>query len=117
MSKLRERILSASNEQTALHAVELPPEPVDEELAAMRPAPPPPPPAPRDRLPSDVHTKVHRQIIRELGPLLYDENVDQQQLEARLKEAIEQSFAENGVALSGSFFDQFSQDIRNDVIG
>src|SRR5437764_2381072 len=117
MSKLRERIISASNEQAARLAVPEPEPVIDAEVAALRPEAPPPPPQPRDRLPADVHIKVHRQIIRELGPLLYDEGVDQQQLEQRLQECISQAFAENGVSLSGEFFDQFSQDVRNDVVG
>ena len=117
MSLLRQRILDASEE----HGV--PPGALDEVVednsaaAAMRPAPPPPPPPQRDRLPADVHLKVHRQIIRELGPLLYDDAVDEKELEQRLHEAIVAAFTENGAPLNGELFEQFAQDVRNDVIG
>ena len=72
MTLLRQRIMDASKE----HAPAVP-EPVatpesDATIArnkALRPEPAPEPPTPRDRLPADVHEKVHKQIVRDLGPL------------------------------------------------
>src|SRR5581483_577802 len=118
MSLLRQRILDASQEHApAIVAEPEPATPEALERAKLRPVPPPPPPPPRDRLPADVHVRVHRQIVRELGPLLYDNAVDERELEERLREAIVAAFSENGLPLDGALFEQFSRDIRNDVIG
>jgi pilus assembly protein CpaF len=123
VSLLRQRILSASEEHRGSPLDLDEPEPTEEEeqaaakAAALRPAPPAPPPPQRDRLPSDVHINVHRQIIRELGPLLYDDAVDGTELEERLQTAIIAAFTEHGAPLDGHLFEQFAQDVRNDVIG
>src|SRR5207253_10971232 len=87
------------------------------DVSPLRPAAAPPPPPPRERLPADVHAKVHRQIVRELGPLLYDDAVPERDLEQRLQHAIETAFSENGAPLGGELFEQFARDVRNDVIG
>ena len=89
MSLLRQRILDASEEHgtSPVLAEEAVSVEVDDNTAALRPAPPPPPPPQRDRLPPEVHLKVHRQIIRELGPLLYDDAVEERELEQRLERA------------------------------
>ncbi|HEV3225373.1 MAG TPA: CpaF family protein [Acidimicrobiales bacterium] len=120
MSRLRQRILDASAE-SAVDAFE---EPAPHEGtgtqsrdAALRPSPAPPPPPPRDRLPSEVHDKVHRHIVRDLGPLLYDEAVEANELEERLQRSIATAFTDNAVALDGALYEQFSRDVRNDVIG
>jgi pilus assembly protein CpaF len=122
MSLLRQRILDASEDHGALPDEE--DEIDDGELtperraaAALRPEPPPPPPPQRDRLPPEVHVNVHRQIVRELGPVLYDDAVNGSELEEKLEQAIIAAFSENGAPLDGQLFEQFAQDVRNDVIG
>jgi len=64
-----------------------------------------------------VHDKVHRHIVRDLGPLLYDDAVAEKDLEERLQQAIETAFAENGAPTSGDRYEQFARDVRNDVLG
>ncbi|MEY2432081.1 MAG: pilus assembly protein CpaF [Acidimicrobiaceae bacterium] len=71
----------------------------------------------RARLLPDVQAKVHRHIVRELGPLLFDDTVEDRELEERLHELIPEAFAANDIALDGELFDQFAADIRNDVVG
>src|SRR5205085_1162400 len=115
MSLLRQRILDATVEQSPVPTEE--PEVVAPAESVLRPLPAPEPPAARDRLPADVHEKVHRQIVRDLGPLLYDENVNEAELEAKLQHAIETTFAENGVGKEAHLYEQFARDVRNDVIG
>jgi pilus assembly protein CpaF len=114
MSLLRQRILDASLDQTK--ETELV-EPVDESTSALRPTPPPPPPPPKEQLPPDVHRNVHRQIVRELGPMLYDDTVEERDLEQRLRTAIESAFRDHGAPLEGELFERFAQDVRNDVLG
>jgi pilus assembly protein CpaF len=115
VSLLRQRILDAGGKDAA------PPEPeelvTDETENILRPTPPPPPPAARVRLPAEVHEKVHKQIVRELGPLLYDESVSEQDLEQRLQQSIATTFADNGVLREGELYEQYARDVRNDVIG
>jgi pilus assembly protein CpaF len=115
MSLLRQRILDATVEQAPVLPDDT--EVVDEPVNVLRPLPAPEPPAARDRLPADVHDKVHTQIVRDLGPLLYDENVQEDELEEKLKHAIDSTFAENGIAKNGPLYEQFARDVRNDVIG
>ena len=119
MTLLRQRILDASKEHApaAEPEVETRSEEMIERDRALRPEPAPPPPAQRDRLPADVHVKVHKNIVRDLGPLLYDDAVDERDLEERLQKAIDTAFAEHGAPVAGERYEQFARDVRNDVIG
>ena len=118
MSRLRQRILDASTGSGVTVADdENPAAAVEDPRDALRPAPAPEPPAARDRLPAAVHEKVHRQIVRDLGPLLYDDGVEEAELERKLQQAIISAFSDNGAPMEGARFEQFSRDVRNDVIG
>jgi pilus assembly protein CpaF len=117
MNRLRQRIFDASNDLVAPVAEPEAEAPANHFADALHPTPPPPPPTPRDRLPAAVHAKVHTQIIRDLGPLLYDDGVEDEVLEQRLREAIVSAFGENGAPVNGELFEQFALDVRNDVIG
>ena len=121
MTMLRQRIKDAAAEvESKLPELDQETAEPDEEQvrrAELRPSVAPPPPAPRDRLPGDVHDKVHKHIVRDLGPLLYDEGVEQDVLEERLNQAITEAFAEHSTPLDGNRYEQFKQDVRNDVIG
>ncbi|MEY2447661.1 MAG: pilus assembly protein CpaF [Acidimicrobiaceae bacterium] len=125
MSQLRERIAAARAEFAA-------PEMVDGDLDAVAdtvdgapddianillPTAPPPPPTPRVSLPADVHASVHRRVVKDLGPLLFDESVDDKEIEPQLRETIVAAFTAAGIAADGELYEQFVTDIRNDVIG
>ena len=77
----------------------------------------PPPPPKRKSLSPEVYADVHRRVVKELGPLLYDDTVHGAELEERLREAIVESFVASELATEGELFHQFVDDIRNDVIG
>ncbi len=118
MSQLRDRIEAA---RSATSPAPLAPPLQGAGPATSRPTAAPgeavAPPAPRTRLPADVQAKVHRHIVRELGPLLFDDTVEDKELEGRLAELIPEAFTANDIALDGDMFDQFAADIRNDVVG
>jgi pilus assembly protein CpaF len=118
---LRQRIADASKD----HASNVPepdvePEPLTEDEARradLRPTAAPAPPEARDRLPAEMHEQVHKNIVRDLGPLLYDDGVEQDVLEEKLNQSIESAFSEHGAPTEGTRYQQFKQDVRNDVIG
>ena len=60
---------------------------------------------------------MHRRVVKDLGPLLFDDTVHDAQLEPRLRETIVAAFAAAGIAADGELYEQFVTDIRNDVIG
>jgi pilus assembly protein CpaF len=124
MSALRDRIQAARNELTPQHLstdapaevkVAAPPVEVVDDI--LRPSDPPARPAPRPSLPADVHAEVHRRVVKELGPLLFDEAVDERDLEARLRDTIIAAFQDAGVEADGALYEQYATDIRNDVVG
>ncbi len=131
MSQLRGRILGAQQE-LARHAVKDrtadPIGDVDQDLSGgpvaptelydpMLPTPAPPPPTPRTSLPPALHAEVHRRVVRELGPLLFDDTVHDDELEARLRETIAEAFEASGIPVGGELYEQFASDIRDDVVG
>jgi pilus assembly protein CpaF len=118
VNQLRQRIQAARQDIVG-------PEPVtvEEETAAdltdslLLPDPPPPPPEPRASLPPDVHAEVHRRVVKELGPMLFDDTIHDGELEERLREVISAAFEEADLPASGALYEQFATDIRNDVVG
>jgi pilus assembly protein CpaF len=83
----------------------------------MQPTPPPPPPARRTSLAPEVHAEVHRRVVRELGPLLFDDSILDDELEERLRATIAEAFEEEGIPLGGRLYEQFADDIRDDIVG
>jgi pilus assembly protein CpaF len=121
VSALRERILAARKDLGSPTLDDLAeaepgvgPAPVDDVLL---PTVPPAAPEPRPSLPPDVHAEVHRRVVRDLGPLLFDDTVHDGELEERLLETIAVAFEDAGIPVGGELYDQFATDIRNDVIG
>ncbi|HEX4869092.1 MAG TPA: CpaF family protein [Acidimicrobiales bacterium] len=120
MSSLRERILATRQDLVSEPTPEVPVEtgpaedaPVDH----LQPSFAPPPPPKRPSLPPEVYAEVHRRVVKELGPLLYDDTVQGEELEARLRETIVEAFLANQLPTQGELFHQFVDDLRNDVIG
>jgi pilus assembly protein CpaF len=117
VNQLRQRIQAARHDIVGPEADpvdDLPPDPID---SLLLPEPPPPPPEPRPSLPPEVHAEVHRRVVKELGPLLFDDSIRDGELEERLHEVIAAAFQEAGIAASGQLYEQFASDIRNDVVG
>jgi pilus assembly protein CpaF len=120
VSQLRQRILAARQDIVGPEpVVEAEPEPdaVDAIDAMLLPDPPPPPPEARPSLPPDVHAEVHRRVVKDLGPMLFDDTVHDGELEEHLRETIATAFAEAGIPAEGELYEQFAMDIRNDVVG
>jgi pilus assembly protein CpaF len=128
MSQLRDRILAAQAELdrqglVPLDAVDDTSDPVAPAPAVpapedrLNPAAPPPPPAPRPSLEPTVHAEVHRQVVRDLGPLLFDDTIHDDELEVRLRQTIADAFREADIPIDGEQYEQFASDVRDDVIG
>ena len=64
-----------------------------------------------------MYADVHRRVVKELGPLLYDDTVQGDELEDRLREMIVEAFVAADLTTEGELFHQFVTDIRNDVLG
>ncbi|MFL6207218.1 MAG: CpaF family protein [Acidimicrobiales bacterium] len=117
MTQLRQRIQAARHDIVGADPAPVEDVPVDAPSSLLLPEPPPPPPEPRPSLAPDVHAEVHRRVVKELGPLLFDDTIRDGELEERLREVISVAFAEAGVPASGALYEQFAADIRNDVVG
>ncbi len=83
----------------------------------LRPSAAPPPPEPRISLPPNLHAEIHRRVVKDLGPLLFDDTVHDGELEERLRETIAVAFEDAGIPAGGELYEQFASDIRNDVVG
>src|SRR5687767_434111 len=77
------------------------------ERAHLAPTVPLPPPPARDRLDPLIHAEVHRKVVRELGPLLFDDSVHDGELEMRLREVITEAFHEADLPPHGPLYEQF----------
>ena len=119
MSQLRQRITAArSGLGAAVADVEAPIEAAAEGPSdILLPTVPPPPPEPRISLPPEVHADIHRRVVRDLGPVLFDDAVRDDELEVQLREVITAAFRDALVVADGPLYEQFAADIRNDVLG
>jgi pilus assembly protein CpaF len=121
MTSLRDRILATRQDIAGLDAevdvAAVPAAVVEDVVDHLKPSYAPPPPEKRASLPPDVYADVHRRVVKELGPLLYDDTVQGDELEDRLREVIVEAFIASGLPTEGELFHQFVTDIRNDVIG
>jgi pilus assembly protein CpaF len=120
VSQLRQRILAARTAVVGELEVEEELDGLEEDDgldAILLPEPPPEPPEKRPSLPREVHAEIHKRVIRDLGPMLSDDSVPDDELEEHLRQIISDAFDEAGVATDGALYDQFAKDIRNDVVG
>jgi len=123
MSALRDRLLAARKDLAVAVDEPVVPDdaapvaPEDEVADVLRPSVAPPPPEPRASLPPNLHAEIHRKVVRDLGPLLFDDTVHDAELEGRLRETITSAFEEAGIPPGGELYEQFANDIRNDVVG
>jgi pilus assembly protein CpaF len=121
--RLRDRLQAARKDLAVTvdepaQAEGLSPERSEDDVAdVLRPSVAPPPPPPRASLPPNLHAEIHRRVVRDLGPLLFDDTVHDAELEGRLRETITSAFEEAGIPPGGELYEQFANDIRNDVVG
>ena len=69
-----------------------------------------------DRI-EDLKSSVHGQLLKELGPQLYDANMDQNELESRVRAALLDVLAHQDRPLSASDRSRITQEISDDILG
>ncbi|HET9769625.1 MAG TPA: CpaF family protein [Acidimicrobiia bacterium] len=75
------------------------------------------PGAGRDPLLDELRQRVHHLLIDELGPLLYDRRVSEDELSHQLQEQLKLILSRERIPLSGTDRAQLVQDVTDDVLG
>lgn len=65
----------------------------------------------------ELRQKVHQFVIEQLGPVLTDQRLSEQELRARVQEEILRALAEETVALSAAERGRLMSDVSDDVLG
>ncbi|UDY36070.1 CpaF family protein [Dermatobacter hominis] len=82
---------------------------------------PPAQPAPqvprRDPALNELRHRVHQQLIDELGPILFDRRLSEQDLRRRVHEQLHSAIAAERVPLSAADKAQLIQDVSDDILG
>jgi len=71
----------------------------------------------RDPLLDELRQRVHGLLIDELGPLLYDRRVGEDELSAHLQEQLRVILGRERIPLSTSDREQLLQDVADDILG
>jgi pilus assembly protein CpaF len=71
----------------------------------------------RDPLLDELRQRVHQLLIDELGPLLYDRRVGEEELSRQLQEQLRIILGRERIPLSTSDRDQLLQDVADDILG
>jgi pilus assembly protein CpaF len=71
----------------------------------------------RDPLLDELRQRVHHLLIEELGPLLYDRRVSEDELSVHLQEQLRVILSRERIPLSTSDRDQLLQDVADDILG
>src|SRR5437879_5498727 len=71
----------------------------------------------RDPVLDELRQRVHHLVIDEVGPLLYDRRVGEDELRQQLQEHLKVILSREKVPLSGSDRAQLMQDVTDDVLG
>jgi pilus assembly protein CpaF len=83
-----------------------------------RPAAQPAPQAPRrDPALNELRHRIHQQLIDELGPILFDRRLSEQDLRRRVHEQLHAAIAAERVPLSAADKAQLIQDVSDDILG
>ncbi|WP_203335397.1 CpaF family protein [Nocardioides limicola] len=69
-----------------------------------------------DRI-EEIKSSVHTELLKQLGPQLYDANVDQQELEGKVKTVLADVLATQDRPLSGADRARVTQEISDDILG
>jgi len=65
----------------------------------------------------DLRQKMHQFVIQELGPLLYDQRVGEEEMRRQVHEQLHKALAQERTALSATEKAQLVQDVSDDVLG
>ncbi len=81
-----------------------------------QPAPTAQPPR-RDPALNELRHRIHQQLIDELGPILFDRRLSEQDLRRRVHEQLHAAIAAERVPLSAADKAQLIQDVSDDILG
>src|SRR5919201_5546216 len=71
----------------------------------------------RDTVLDELRQKVHHHLIEELGPILYDRRLSEDDLRRRVQEQLHSTLAKERAPLSAADKAQLIQDVSDDVLG
>ncbi len=71
----------------------------------------------RDPVLDDLRQKIHHHLIDELGPILYDKRLSEEDLRRRVHEQLHSALAQEWAALSAADKAQLIQDVSDDILG
>ena len=66
---------------------------------------------------NDIRHRVHASLIDELGPVLYDKRMSEDDLRQRVHSALQNALAQERTPLSASDKAQLIQDVSDDILG
>src|SRR3954453_15694205 len=70
----------------------------------------------RDPVLDELRQKIHHHLIEELGPILYDKRLSEQELRRRVNEQLQVALAKERAPLSAADKAQLMQDVSDDVL-
>lgn len=65
----------------------------------------------------DLRQKIHHHLIDELGPILYDKRLSEDDLRRRVQEQLQSALAQERAPLSAADKAQLIQDVSDDILG
>ncbi len=71
----------------------------------------------RDPVLDELRQKIHHQLIDELGPILYDKRLSEEDLRRRVHEQLHAALAQERAPLSAADKAQLIQDVSDDILG
>src|SRR5438309_6044099 len=71
----------------------------------------------RDPVLDELRQKIHHHLIEELGPILYDKRLSEEELRRRVNEQLQNALARERAPLSAADKVQLIQDVSDDVLG
>jgi len=74
-------------------------------------------PSRRDPVLDELRQKIHHHLIDELGPLLYDRRMSEDDLRVRVQDQLQKALAKEKAPLSAADKAQLVQDVSDDILG
>src|SRR2546423_1982046 len=74
-------------------------------------------PSRRNPVLDDLRQKIHHHLIDELGPLLYDRRLSEDDLRTRVQDQLQKALAKEKAPLSAADKAQLIQDVSDDILG
>src|SRR4051812_3652826 len=74
-------------------------------------------PSRRDPVLDELRQKIHHHLIDELGPLLYDRRLSEDDLRVRVQDQLQKALAKEKAPLSAADRAQLVQDVSDDILG